>query len=444
MTRLGHDLRIAWRVARGEGLRAAADRARDRLDEWRDARRMVAAPAGEVGHAAVLNVLATPPSARLGGVQTQLENRLAVEARDRPCALLYPRGTAWRLERREGEEVRVRDLEDAGLEEAVKSALREVGAAAVHCEGVFGLPLEGLRDLARKSRLVLSVHDFALFCRRPHLVERPADRFCDYCRDLPRCHACLRHDFDVDAGFQARHREVGAELLRAAEAVVFPSPFLPAAHADLFAGRGPAGQHVIEPGTPPLVDADVGQEAWTAGRARHVAWVGAVQVHKGALVFEQVVRQLQAEGLALRWSALGGGDAGLLARFRALPGVAVRGYWRAGALPLLLRRLKVDLALVLSIWPEAYGLTLDECWRGGVPVVAFDHGAMAERIRGLGGGVLVPPAEGAGGIARAVRRAVDGPRPAVPAPDLLPEPGQAAAAHLDLYRALGLLPGRSA
>jgi glycosyltransferase involved in cell wall biosynthesis len=99
----------------------------------------------------------------------------------------------------------------------------------------------------------------------------------------------------------------------------------------------------------------------------------------------------------------------------------------------------VDLALLLSIWPEAYGLTLDECWRAGVPVIAFDHGAMAERVRRLGGGILVSPGEGAAGVARAVRQAVAGPAPAVPAPDVLPDPGQAAAAHLELYRGLGLL-----
>jgi glycosyltransferase involved in cell wall biosynthesis len=187
-----------------------------------------------------------------------------------------------------------------------------------------------------------------------------------------------------------------------------------------------------------------GAAARAPGAVHHVAWVGAVQVHKGALLFEQVVRQMAGKGPPLRWTALGGGDAGLLARFRRLPGVAVRGYWRAGALPLALRRRGVDLALLLSIWPEAYGLTLDECWRAGVPAVAFDHGAMAERIRRLGGGILVPPAEGVGGIARVVREVAGGPAPAVPAAELLPRPRQAASAHLELYRALGLLPARSA
>jgi O-antigen biosynthesis protein len=52
--------------------------------------------------------------------------------------------------------------------------------------------------------------------------------------------------------------------------------------------------------------------------------------------------------------------------------------------------------------PEAHGLTLDECALAGVPVVAFDHGALAERIRAAGGGVLVPLAAGAAGIQQAL------------------------------------------
>jgi glycosyltransferase involved in cell wall biosynthesis len=275
-------------------------------------------------------------------------------------------------------------------------------------------------------------------------MERPVDRFCGYCRDLDRCYACLRQDYAVDPGFQARYREQAAALLRSAEVVVFPSDFLRDAHADLVTGLDPARLRVIEPGTPPSAPPVAPAAAARSNGVRHVAWVGAVQVHKGALVFEQVVRRLQDERVPVRWTALGGGDAALVARFRALPGVAVRGYWRSGTLPAVLRELDVDLALLLSIWPEAYGLTLDECWRAGVGAVAFDHGAMAERIRRLGGGWLVPPRELAEGVVRAIHQALASPPGAVPAPALLPEPAHSATAHLGLYGDLGLLPPRSA
>jgi len=101
----------------------------------------------------------------------------------------------------------------------------------------------------------------------------------------------------------------------------------------------------------------------------------------------------------------------------------------------------VDVALLLSLVPESYGMTLDECWRAGVPVVAFDHGAIAERVRRLGGGVLVPLESGASGVAEVLRALRDGttPRPDVPLPAALTTPAQAARTHLLLYRRLDLL-----
>ena len=445
MSGLTRRLATAWRVARAEGPRGAWDRARDRLDERHERERVTAASPGWLGHASIVTVLGMPPWPRLGGVPTQLRNRFDVESEKNPCVTLFPEGPDWRLERRHRGRIAVLEAGHAGFAEAAERAMGEVGAEALHVEGLAGLPLEGLSQLAAQgARLILSVHDFSFFCPRPHLMERPMERFCGYCRDLDRCHACLRRDYDVEPGFQARYRERAAALLRSAEAVIFPSSFLRDAHVDLVPGLDPARLRVIEPGTPGLAGPAARTSAARSNGVPHVAWVGAVQVLKGALVFEQVVRRLQEEGLQVRWTALGGGDASLLARFRALPGVAVRGYYRAGTLPAVLRGLDVDLALLLSICPEAYGLTLDECWRAGVGAVAFDHGAMAERIRRFGGGWLVPPHALAEGVVRAIRQALAGPFPAVPAPGLLADPAQAAAAHLDLYRDLGLLPARSA
>jgi glycosyltransferase involved in cell wall biosynthesis len=438
---LRHGLSTAWRVVRAEGLRSAVDRARDRLAERGERRRAVAVAPGGLGHASVLNVLGMAFSPRLGGVPIQLSNRLDFESRERPCAVLHPQGRGWRIDYLYCMDRRALASGEMPLDEAIRWGLRETNATTVHLEGLAGVTGNDLGALARPgARLVVSVHDYSVFCRRTHLIERPADRFCDYCRDLDHCQGCLRRDFDVEPGAQARYRERTAALLRSADAVVFPSRFLRDVLADLVPGLDASRLRAIEPGTPPVPDLHRKE----AGAVRHVAWVGAVQVYKGALLLEEVYRLLQGDGPRLRWSALGGGDAQLLGRFRALRGVAVRGYWRSGTLPLVLRRGAVDLALLLSVAPEAYGLTLDECWRAGVPAVAFDHGAMAERVRRLGGGILVPPAEGASGIARAVRQAAAGPVPAVPTAELLPEPRQAAAAHLELYRGLGLLTAGSA
>jgi glycosyltransferase involved in cell wall biosynthesis len=443
-------LGATWRVLRAEGLRAAADRTADRLAEARRARSFSPAPPGwqPASPVPVLLLFSTPPAPRLGGVQAQLLARMTVAVRQTPVALLYPDGSGWRLEMEADGERRMLtfpgnspspvDLENASFEAAVWAATDVIGARALHAEGLAGLPLASLRRLRRLDlRLILSLHDFAAFCPRPHLLEHPVLQFCGYCRDLERCGRCLGRSWPVDGAYQAARRETAAALLAEADALVFASDFLLRAHRDLFPNLPLERSRVIAP----AVDAGplVSNPARRPGPPRHIALVGGVQAHKGALVFAETVRLF--EGSGLRWTAYGGGDAALLTALRRLPGVRVRGYYRQDALRRLLRRDGVDLALLLSIVPESYSLALGECVRAGVPVLAFALGALSDRVPALGAGRLVPPEAGAEGIAAALREMLrEGRVPAVPAESAarIPDAAAAAAAHQALYRELGL------
>jgi len=417
-------------------------------------------------------------------VQAQLLWRLEAEAALRPVALLFPEepaaGGGYRLELQSGRERRALHLppplrppissptfraDDPELERAVAWAAGHCGATLLQVEGLAGMPLDSLLRLRQAGlRLVLAIHDFAAFCPRPHLLESVAPpvppRFCHYSRDAARCARCLGRDAaGLPPGYQETRRELARQLLAGASAVVYPSPFLARTYRELFGSAGGAGAagaeaaRVIGPATAPAL-----LRARPAGPARplrHVAWVGAVQAHKGALVFEAAVQRLAAAGRQVRLTAYGGGDAEILARWRRLPGLRVRGYYRAGSLPALLRRDGVDLALLLSVVPESYGLTLDECAAAGVPVVAFDHGALAERIAAASSGLLLTasladdPAAAGAALAALLADLLDG---RLEAPPPLPPPGQlppaptpaprlaaaAAADWLDLYRELGL------
>jgi glycosyltransferase involved in cell wall biosynthesis len=439
-------LRTAGRVLRAEGLPALRDRISDRLREHnrRQSFRAAANLRG-IPVTPVLNVLGTTPTPRLGGLQAQFLSRIEIEAQHRTLALLYPEPEAWRLEvAAEGRRLSLTldsaaapslvTLEDPAFERAVSQAAAAVGAEALHVEGLASVPLGSLLALRQGGlRLVLSVHDFSLFCPRPHLLEKPDLRFCSYSCDGARCARCLAQTWRLPAGFQEDRRGLAHQLLAAADAVVYPSGFLRRRHLELFPGLAAERQRVIEPGVPGEVPAPADKEG-----IRHIAYIGNVQPHKGAFVFEEVVRSMTSERHPdLRWSAYGGGDPGLLLRLRRLP-VRVRGYYRAGSLVEILQRDRVDLALLLSIVPESFSLVFSECLAAGVPVVAFDHGAIAERLRRHGGGLLVEPAAGAGGIAAAVTALVNGLR--VPGSLLSPatEPPGAALAIAGLYRELGL------
>ena len=138
-------------------------------------------------------------------------------------------------------------------------------------------------------------------------------------------------------------------------------------------------------------------------RPRRIAFTGAVHAHKGSLVFEEAVRILERSHPGrFEWHAFGGGDRPTLLRWRSIPRMKVHGYYRAEDLPARLTAAKIDLAVVPSIWPETHCLVLDECSSVGVPVLAFDLGAIAARVRELDLGILVPPEAGAPGLAAAI------------------------------------------
>lgn len=401
---------VVVRVLRTEGLLSVRDRVLDRIAEARRRRSFSPAPPGwrPPVPVPILDLCATPPAPRLGGVQAQLLRRIEAESKLRPVALLYPEPGGWRLEVQAGDERRSLSfpgsppspvaLADAAFEEAVRATARLLGTRTLYADGLAGLPPGSLLQLGREGlELTLSLHDFAAFCPRPQLLERPQLRFCRYSRDLARCGRCLRQDWPVEDAFQAERRAIGAELLASASALVFPSEFLRRTYSELFPGLAPGRQRIVAPAgaavepLPPRPSDPI----------RHVALVGGVQAHKGALVFEEVVRRMEGEGL--RWTAYGGGDPKLLERLRRLRRVRVRGYYRSGTLPRLLRRDRVDLALLLSVWPESYCLVLDECVAAGVPVVAFDLGAVGERLPLLVAGRLVPLEAGTEGIVRALQ-----------------------------------------
>ncbi|CAH2603367.1 Glycosyltransferase [Rhodovastum atsumiense] len=56
----------------------------------------------------------------------------------------------------------------------------------------------------------------------------------------------------------------------------------------------------------------------------------------------------------------------------------------------LVRAQQADLGFLPSLWPETWSFTLSQMWEAGLPVIAYDIGTPAERIRSMQGGLVVP------------------------------------------------------
>ncbi len=391
-------IRTVLDVVRGEGVASAMRRASERIGEAArfDALRAASVFAGPA-QAAIVNVSAGSVAPRTGGVAVQLRARLRAERDLRTVALLHPGGLEL-----SAPFPHLRRIAQRGFEAGVREALAVTGAKAIHLEGTSGVPLDAVLRLRDDGiAVVITVHDFSLFCARPHLLEEPAQRFCDYSRDLDRCHRCLQQTWpDVSAQAQQERRESARRILEAATGVIFPSHFLLDRHRELFSLPELQGE-VVEP----AVTADAPRTAGNTAR-RGIAYAGSVKRHKGGHLLPELGRPLAKRGVTLH--VFGGGDTDLLHALHVEPNVVVHGYYRAGSLPSLLARHDIGLLVLPSIVPEAYGLTLSEAWLAGASVAAFDLGATAERIRRDGGGWLAPLDSGADGLVEIIERWLSG------------------------------------
>ena len=442
-------LALAARLVRAEGLRSSLERWRERRSETARRRRYAEATLEEaaslLGAGETLNVLPFPFRSALGGVPIALAARLAREQALRPVALLSHEAPGWRLEIAHrgrfaavdlgGERWRALTQRPTAADTAIlRTAVAALRIRVLHLESLAGLQLSGLAGLLEPRTVVLSAHDFALFCRRPNLLEEPAGRFCGFSRDPHRCLRCLAVD-DPGATFAetAERRESASSLLGSAAAIVHVSDFSRRSHLDLFPGLDPGRHRVI----PPALDREERQirrsPRWPP---RHIAFVGQAADHKGLPDFVAAAATLRAAHPEVRWSVLGGGTPTSLAAARA-GGLTLLGYFRPATLPARLAEHRIDLAVLPSRFPETHSLVLDSCVCAGVPVLAAGVGALDERLRHLRAGWSFDSAAGAAGLASELDRILRG-VPPLPSADAasLPTAANAALAHCALYTEL--------
>lgn len=425
---------------RCEGMQAYRNRVRDRADEVKRLRKLKKIEPADgrlsigVDPPPVLNVSSFPPAPVRSGAVTHMLERLHEEKKRRPVALAYPRDGTWWIELWLDDQAGISALgAKANLVELLGQAARLVGARAIHIESLLGLPVNLPHGLEKAGvRTIVSIHDFSLFCRRPHLIDSLTGRFCEYCQDLARCGVCLR-DMDPDGRYPQRdYRKISSASISSASALVFPSAFVQRQHRELFEARqDDQREFVIAPATvrPDLVvdRSDLGP---------NVGFIGGVTQHKGGRLIPPIIGRIRSQQAKATGFVYGSGDLDLVNQIKKAKGLKIRGYYRPGTLAAQLARDKIAVAVMPSISPESYSIVIDECLATGTPVVALDHGAVADRLEFWSVGELVPAERGAEGLADAALGMLRGRKVGTDVIRTLPNIERVAQKYIDAYRSL--------
>ena len=356
---------------------------RARLDAARMLRRFAGRPAMLfVGHT------------RGGGTERHMREMAALlETFDRPVLFARPDKQSAHLLRIGDPQLRFQpnavtfDLTDDPARFA--AGLATLGIAHVHVHHLVGFA-DGAADYLRLGCAAagiaydFTVHDYLAICPRITLTDDEGW----YCGepDGDGCQDCLRRrgsEFGTPAIWDWRQRY--GRFLQDARHVYVPADDV---------GRRLARHYpsVAFTTRPHLCDRRAPSRRRNDGRGdtglRHVGLVGALGPHKGAPLLLRCAMRAAERDLPIRFTLVGYTDRD--DAFRDCRNVTIEGAYIDAELGGRVAALAPDLLWFSALWPETYSYTLSAAFDAGVLPVAFDFGAIAERIRRTGFGHLLP------------------------------------------------------
>lgn len=275
---------------------------------------------------------------------------------------------------------------DDAPDAALLDVLRALDVRHLHIHHLQGYEAgaERVRALATALDVLFDVtlHDWMAVCPRIDMVDH-SRRFCGG-PGLDKCRSCITRNGSPfgrpdSAVWQARH----LDLLLRARRVFAPS----ADTAARFERIWPALHVEVRPHAEQRLGLPVAASAPDDGQVV-VAVLGAVGISKGSEVLLALAEDAHTRGLPVRYRVFGYTNAD--ARFRHLPNVSMTGKYPPDLLPALVAESGCTLALFPGVWPETFSYTLSEAVDLGLHPVAFNIGAVADRMMRDGVGTVLP------------------------------------------------------
>lgn len=261
------------------------------------------------------------------------------------------------------------------------SDLLDTGVDLVHVQHTMRIPLGILEEIQRQARersipMVWSLHDYYPTCPCVQLVH-PDGSPCPVSEGQP-CEPCdERSTAEREVDLADRRRRF-TRLITAADIRVTPSQSAAELQAYL---------HDLDELPTVIPHGLTGnfERVDPPHRPRPLLVVLGYSAPQKASGFAAAL--IEAVGNRADWLFLGRDRLPELRRRRK--NVEFGGIYEREELQAQLSQMRPDAVVLMSNWPETYLYTLSESWRSGIPVFGTDVGAMGERIRASGGGVLL-------------------------------------------------------
>ena len=286
---------------------------------------------------------------------------------------------------------------------ALKSDIERLAVSRVHVHAPFGVSQAFLSAIADTVPFEVTIHDYAWICPRATLSQgggtycgEPPASVCDTCVRLYKAHpalAGLLAAFDGDVG---NYRTFLREFLAKATRVR-------AGARDVVARlqrHGLEARFHVEPHPESNLPARPVRRRTTIPLTKgvRVALIGGLSDIKGYHLFVDCARYALSRDLPLQFIVFGYtmDDA----KLASLRNVVSLGAYREAELDTLVAWHDPHISLFLSQIPETYSYALSHAFRLGIWPVVTDIGAIEERVRATGFGVVISANEAPETISR--------------------------------------------
>ena len=256
--------------------------------------------------------------------------------------------------------------------------------AAIHVNNLVSYPdpaavLELIKAILRQSPcpVFTHLHDYHYVCPSYSLINSKG-RYCGI-PDADTCRSCLKTNNAVFPSFVrineiAPWRETWSELLRISTNVIAFSQstidiFTRAFPADGWRDKVLLQPHSVDLLRFPRINAKFEDPL-------KIAIIGNINFAKGSEIVHDALALIVRDQLPLHVVVIG-----TLERYSATPALTVTGPFENSALPSLLVKHGIGVCWLPSICPETFSYVTEEVITMGLPMVCFDLGAPAARIK---------------------------------------------------------------
>lgn len=229
--------------------------------------------------------------------------------------------------------------------------------------------------------LTLLGHDFYMVCPTVNLLNGQGK----YCRvpDLKQCEQCVKNNNELkylDFESIGEWRNQWGAFMKVCDQVIMFSEdsknILEKAFGKL--DNIQVIPHVID--YLPVIE-----KKYKHTRTLNIGLLGTLVKHKGLDVVKDTLKYIEEHDLNINLVLVGDSGGNIKSKYFKETGTYTR-----DMLPRLIFEYDIDLFWIASIWPETFSYTTEEIKTMNFPVMSFDLGAPAERIKKYAKGSIIP------------------------------------------------------